>query len=58
MMLAQRNLSTPVVPISQIPVRTKNDDLYNSLVLLLEQENLKLPSDDANGKRLLKALTN
>ena len=57
MMLAQRSLSVPVVP-SKISVHTKKDVLYNDLVLLLEQENLKLSRDDANGKRLLKALTN
>ena len=57
LMLAQRSLSAPVVP-SRIPVCTKKDDLYNALIDLLQQQNLKLPGDDTNGKRLLKALMN
>lgn len=57
MMLAQRSLSIPTVP-SRIPSRSKKDDLYNAVVGLLELENLKLPSDDPNGKRFLKSLTN
>ena len=56
MMLAQRTLSVPVVP-SKVPERTKKDILYN-LVQLMEQENLKLPGDNVNGKHLLKAVTN
>lgn len=57
MMLAQRTLSVSVVP-SKVPEHTKKDVLYNNLVQLMEQENLKLPGDNVNGKRLLKAITN
>lgn len=57
MMMAQQRLSVPVVP-SRIPARTKKDELYNDVVDVLEQENLKLPRVDENGKWLLKVLTN
>ena len=57
MMLAQRSLSVPTAP-SRILSCSKKDDLYNAVVGLLEQENLKLVAGDANGKCLLKSLTN
>ena len=57
MMLAQMSLSVSTV-LSHIPSRSKRDDLYNAVVGLLEQENLKLAADDANGKCFLKSLTN
>ena len=56
MMMAQRSMTVPVIP-SMTSAHTNKDKLYSSLVVLFEQENLKLQCDDLNGKRL-KALPN